>query len=1078
MAASRMSHGTGWGDVASRLAVVAASETDAVQQLLHRGRQVLAPARRPGRPVGTAYTGPDIAAAARRSAAKAAIEDDVETAGSTEHAGPDLDIVPGHEPTCGLLSLLPVVSGEELHVHILRHVEFIRQRRDSLTDDDKRLEENLASAIFDNSEVLMSREVAAHFAAVSRQTFGRRLPQVAGGFVHCLRMQWKALLHRALHLISCEGFQGLLIGRVRKYDESPFSLRVQQTGELLARRSPRAMKSPTVTSTAKVVSSRHRVFMLLGSRQTDGDGTPARYMLLHGDGPSRLHVVEKQTAANLKKCQEHVMEDIPMSREAAAAFKLRISLPCTDRFSAMLKAEKEILTEDLEWLRSHALCAVHRVASGQTHMFSLVSSTVTGMLSSALAMQRCGTTLMLRTSLEKILQERLVIRRGRPCMEAFREEIYKVFLPEHGTNALQHRKQKLILSTYLNGNISDRSNIIHMSEDPAVDKSVILEAFKDAVIPALLPQGVAPFFNRSKWLGGERAVTWHGILATHHGLHSLLFSAWGQARGTGKRPAPRAGPACAEQGWGAVGAQLLAVQDGDVAPAAPAPPAAEADLALVPLQDATAEAAPAAEAEAAEDPDAAKKAWVQWNKKHAEKALAFAESDPECQLIAMRVCMEPFARLLRKLCQTSGSGFEKKQLLAAAQGKQRTFRVLELYYGDCLPAFLDQVTAAAHAPVQALPQRAHGEGSHVRSLMTRLLCKGLASVTQSLIVYKDAFPQTLFRVLLEPEHADSVLQMPPCMHDQLSRKILEMYSTASKLQSLEAYVVLASIAENFSVDTYEVERSFSQVRRRIKVKGVQTWAPTVSDVAAEGMVRFGHGRSQKLREFLPPEAARPRVKFRNAVQRQKKEKKSRLPGLWQTLLRVRTRGRQLTAQVWRELSDEYAAVKGAPQSSDFERLKALNTLAKLRHRHGGLSKKDAARLPRSCLSAPAASSKDSAQQRTDTAIVPAKQLDLWEMSGVKQFLQQHREQQRLLAKQEAADTQAIVQASSSLRQGNDIVASLRGESLDLSGDVLCSKDARAALVVSEFMPDTPSMTKDSAVSSVGHVPSVFLGGLL
>ncbi len=75
----------------------------------------------------------------------------------------------------------------------------------------------------------------------------------------------------------------------------------------------------------------------------------------------------------------------------------------------------------------------------------------------------------------------------------------------------------------------------------------------------------------------------------------------------------------------------------------------------------------APDATAWDDPDKEKEAWVKWNKRHKEKAVRWSQSDPEKHLIAMRTCMQPFVRFLKKLCELSGKQFEKKQMLANAK---------------------------------------------------------------------------------------------------------------------------------------------------------------------------------------------------------------------------------------------------------------------------------------------------------------------------------------------------------------------------------------------------------------------------
>ena len=372
--------------------------------------------------------------------------------------------------------------------------------------------DNPAEMLFSRSGTLMSTVVQAELTGKSRKTVSRRLPQVASSLVQRVRMQWTVLLRRALHAIQVQGFKGLLLGRVRKYDESPFTLRALDSGELRQQAGKNSSsREGHAGCTAKVLSTKHRIFMLL--RAPPDGSQSSRYMLLHGDAPSRLHVIEKQTAEHIKMCQEAVMEDVPIPMELAGKFGFRVSFPCTDRFSGMIKAER-LLSEG--WLKSHSLCAAHRAASAQGHMMELVSPLVTGVLSSALAMQKAGAASEVREALWKILQERLVILHGPPLTQEYRSALYEVLLPATGEDELQHRRQRLVLDKYLNGNIMDQTRVIHMTQSTQIDRNAILEEFREAVLPALLPQACAPYFNRSKWLGVRRRTRLLLARATGH----------------------------------------------------------------------------------------------------------------------------------------------------------------------------------------------------------------------------------------------------------------------------------------------------------------------------------------------------------------------------------------------------------------------------------------------------------------------------------------------------------------------------------------------------------------------------------
>ena len=63
------------------------------------------------------------------------------------------------------------------------------------------------------------------------------------------------------------------------------------------------------------------------------------------------------------------------------------------------------------------------------------------------------------------------------------------------------------------------------------------------------------------------------------------------------------------------------------------------------------------------------------------------------------------------------------------------------------------------------------------------------------------------------------------MLDPLTERFIALFPTLEEFNSAEAKVVLSSIAWNYSVDTYEVERTFSEVRRRVKGKKCSSLGP-------------------------------------------------------------------------------------------------------------------------------------------------------------------------------------------------------------------------------------------------------------
>ena len=193
-------------------------------------------------------------------------------------------------------------------------------------------------------------------------------------------------------------------------------------------------------------------------------------------------------------------------------------------------------------------------------------------------------------------------------------------------------------------------------------------------------------------------------------------------------------------------------------------------------------------------------------------------------------------------------------------------------------------------------------------LMTQLLAKGQASVHQQLACYSDGFPQTLFRVLVDKSHAEAVFSKPPCMRDEMSARLLQKFPSPEALCSEEATVILASIAHNYSVDTYEVERSFSDLRRRIKSKPTQTWTPCVADIAAESMLRATLGSSSRRSEYVLGKTAGTSAKEKAARARERVRLFKSYSTPWKVHLAMCLRGRPWLPSRIKDASRSYHAL--------------------------------------------------------------------------------------------------------------------------------------------------------------------------
>ena len=392
-------------------------------------------------------------------------------------------------------------------------------------------EYNVLADIVQKSARVLTKQSFLDQLEIPKTTFTRKLAQCASALLHCSRIAWSRLLQHVSKRILNGKCEGVLIGRLRKYDESPFTLRIADSGEVLGLGSRRTHQmtdaEEAASSRAKLVSSFHRVFMLLRRKIEDDDGSYYyEYQSLTGSCPHRLHVIETTSAMNMKMSQDACIADLPIPDEFSSLFKMRLMLSCTDRHRSNLCAESGLQAEYGNWTFAESHCTLHKAAQAQSAQFQLVDGHVSGMLSAGLAMQAAGTHGQLKSILCQLFRERLVVMRGPPQLQEHRDSLYELLLPLKGDRKLQYQKQRFILRALFNGNVQDNTRVIHMTSDPTCTREDVLELFCTFGVWALLGGSPAPFFNRSKWLGGEVAVSWNAVLCSHHGLHKLLFQRW------------------------------------------------------------------------------------------------------------------------------------------------------------------------------------------------------------------------------------------------------------------------------------------------------------------------------------------------------------------------------------------------------------------------------------------------------------------------------------------------------------------------------------------------------------------------
>ena len=223
-------------------------------------------------------------------------------------------------------------------------------------------------------------------------------------------------------MIEHQGFEGLIFMRKRRYDESPFKLRLREETKCEAG----ASEAP---GNAKVMQS-ELGFACLLRRPKPGIQDEFEYQEVHGWAPTALHVLDKTTTQNIAQSQRNIQKAVALPDNVEKNFKLLCDMVCTDGYSSNVAAEVALASESPDWTKSYNFCLL-KAAAVQSAQFRMVPGHVSGLLSLSLSMQASGTTSLLKDLLSKILRDKLRLRHGVPpqSFRAHQEAVHDMFLP-------------------------------------------------------------------------------------------------------------------------------------------------------------------------------------------------------------------------------------------------------------------------------------------------------------------------------------------------------------------------------------------------------------------------------------------------------------------------------------------------------------------------------------------------------------------------------------------------------------------------------------------------------------------------
>ena len=233
---------------------------------------------------------------------------------------------------------------------------------------------------------------------------------------------WGAFFQKLSDMLE-RGCIGLWFGVSRRYDETPYKIRIHEDAAALPSQAETQQGKQTGLA-VKVLQSEmafHVLFYRPSSQQ---------HLLLHGRLPMHLQCMDAVTGEVTRACQLELESLVPNLDAVASQFAVRSCFPCTDRATGNIACEESLRAERPEWTWAHTFCEVHQCSGCQKHTLQLCQGHLSGLTACAVAMQQAGVTAALRKHLAAIIDEWLQVCVGPARGEEHRTAVYDLYLHE------------------------------------------------------------------------------------------------------------------------------------------------------------------------------------------------------------------------------------------------------------------------------------------------------------------------------------------------------------------------------------------------------------------------------------------------------------------------------------------------------------------------------------------------------------------------------------------------------------------------------------------------------------------------
>ena len=252
-----------------------------------------------------------------------------------------------------------------------------------------------------------------------------------------------------------------------------------------------------------------------------------------------------------------------------------------------------------------------------------------------------------------------------------------------------------------------------------------------------------------------------------------------------------------------------------------------------------------------------------------------------------------------QLFHIASAKFDKVQKLKAVRGQPRTYRVLEAAEGRHVMSFFHSLSKLFCRSTSGMPS-ADMNMKH-RAWAFRAISRAGCATHQVLRFEHRRCPYTLFKLLTGS--VSEVLDLSPCLHDELTAGYLKQYPSRAAVSSPEGRSTLQTLALAIDTDISQMESRHAVVRRLTVLRSLQTWAASLEDIN----VRWA------MKQACQNTKTQMRSKQREDVKKGRKRGKHRHGpgghggggGAWRAFLHVSYAGQKFNKDTIKQASAEY-----------------------------------------------------------------------------------------------------------------------------------------------------------------------------